>query len=197
MTPARCDAGAVPPLPIPQPSPGDGVVLLRAWSVEDVAALVEAFGDPVTRAVQADADDGFTDVDGHRFLAEQERERVEGSALNVVVADATAPARVLGGASLYDVDLEDATGALGYWTAPLARGRGVATRATRVLAGWGFARLGLARIALTCAPDNAASQRVAERAGFVREGLLRAHIPFRGGRRDSVLYGLLPTDLRG
>lgn len=186
----------MPTLPLPAPPPSDGAVLLRPWAVEDLPALVEAFSDPVTRAVSPDGDEGFTDVDARMFLHEQERERVEGTALNVVVADAAAPARVLGGASFYAVDLADASASLGYWTAPAVRGRGVATRATRLLAGWGFARLGLARIALTCGPDNVVSQRVAERAGFVREGLMRAHIPFRGGRRDSVLYGLLPADLR-
>ena len=183
-------------LGVPRPAPTDGVVLLRGWTADDLPALVDAFNDPVTRSLHPDADGGFTDADGRTFLAEQERERVEGSAVNVVVADASAPARVLGGASLYDVDLDDATASLGYWTVPLARGRGIATRATVLLAGWGFATLALARISLTCAPDNLPSRRVAERAGFAYEGLMRAHIPFRGGRRDSLLYGLLPHELR-
>ena len=43
-------------------------------------------------------------------------------------------------------------------------------------------------------PDNVASQRVAERCGFTREGLMRAHLPFKGGRRDTVLYSRLPGD---
>jgi RimJ/RimL family protein N-acetyltransferase len=49
---------------------------------------------------------------------------------------------------------------------------------------------------LTCAPDNDASQRVAERCGFTREGVLRSHTPFKGGRRDTVLFSLLPGELR-
>jgi RimJ/RimL family protein N-acetyltransferase len=48
---------------------------------------------------------------------------------------------------------------------------------------------------LTTHPGNIASQRVAEKAGFVREGVLRSHIRFREGRRDSVLVSLLPGDL--
>jgi RimJ/RimL family protein N-acetyltransferase len=55
--------------------------------------------------------------------------------------------------------------------------------------------LGVERLYLTTAPDNIASQRVAERAGFTREGLLRSHLPIPGGRRDSVMYSLLPGDL--
>jgi RimJ/RimL family protein N-acetyltransferase len=59
-----------------------------------------------------------------------------------------------------------------------------------------FVELGLARLELTCGPENVASQRVAERCGFTREGLLRSHVPFKGARRDSVIYGLLPGELR-
>ncbi|SDJ98637.1 Acetyltransferase (GNAT) domain-containing protein [Actinopolyspora mzabensis] len=75
------------------------------------------------------------------------------------------------------------------------RGRGAATRTLRLLARWVFDHLTLARLELTCAPDNTASQRVAERCGFVREGVLRSHMCFQGGRRDSVMSSLLPGEL--
>ena len=72
----------------------------------------------------------------------------------------------------------------------------MATRAVRLLARWAFADLGIARLSLTCGPGNAASQRVAERCGFVREGVLRSHMAFKGGRRDTVVFWLLPSELR-
>jgi RimJ/RimL family protein N-acetyltransferase len=103
---------------------------------------------------------------------------------------------VLGGCSLDRVDLEQGRAAVGFWLATDARGRGVATHAVWLVAGWAFAELGLARLELTCGPDNDASQRVAERCGFRREGVLRSHMPFKGGRRDTVLYSLLPGELR-
>jgi [ribosomal protein S5]-alanine N-acetyltransferase len=49
--------------------------------------------------------------------------------------------------------------------------------------------LGLARLELTCGPDNAASRAVAARAGFAQEGVLRSHAAFKGGRRDTVVHG--------
>jgi GNAT acetyltransferase-like protein len=61
-----------------------------------------------------------------------------------------------------------------------------------ILARWAFDDLGLAQLQITCGPDNLASQRVAERAGFVREGVLRSHLPFKGGRRDTVVFSRLP-----
>jgi RimJ/RimL family protein N-acetyltransferase len=72
----------------------------------------------------------------------------------------------------------------------------VATHAVRLLARWAFGEIGLARLELACSTDNEASQRVARRCGFVREGVLRSHVPGQGGRRDTVVYGLLPGELR-
>ena len=108
----------------------------------------------------------------------------------------TAPYTEAGGGSLYDVDLEQSRAAVGYWLAPAARGRGVATHAVRLLARWAFSGLGLARLELTCGPDNEASQRVAARCGFVREGVLRSHIAFKGDRRDTVVFSVLPHELK-
>lgn len=99
-----------------------------------------------------------------------------------------------GGVSLYDINLEHARAATGYWLAPQARGRGVVSTAVRLLAQWGFTKLRLARIELTCGPDNDASQRVAARCGFIRECVLRSHMAFKGARRDTVIFSLLPGE---
>ena len=103
---------------------------------------------------------------------------------------------LLGGASLNDMHQASRKAAIRYWLAPHARGRGVATHAVRVLAEWPLADLDVARFELMCGPDNAVSQHVAERCGFITESVLRSHIPFKGGRRDTVLFSLLPEELR-
>ncbi len=71
------------------------------------------------------------------------------------------------------------------------------TGTVRLLTRWGLTHLGLARLELTTDPQNAASQRVAERCGFRQEGRLRSHLLIRhsGERRDSLRYSLLPGDL--
>jgi RimJ/RimL family protein N-acetyltransferase len=86
-------------------------------------------------------------------------------------------------------------GSIGYWIAKEARGRGIATRSTKLLSRWALTEGGVQRLELTTHPENVASQRVAEKAGFMREGVLRAHTAFREGRRDSVIFSLLPADL--
>jgi RimJ/RimL family protein N-acetyltransferase len=90
---------------------------------------------------------------------------------------------------------EHGRGHFGYWVGAEARGRGVATRALRLLTRWAAAELRLARLELIVDPENVASIRVAEKAGFRREGLLRSYIELRGARRDVYMYGLLPQDL--
>jgi RimJ/RimL family protein N-acetyltransferase len=114
----------------------------------------------------------------------------------MAITGAAEPGRVWGGTSLYDADRDQGRAAIGYWLAPHARGRGVATATVRLLAGWAFAALAVERLELTCAPDNLASQRVALRCGFVREGVVRAHMRFQGGRRDTMVFSCLPGELR-
>jgi RimJ/RimL family protein N-acetyltransferase len=179
----------------PVPPLADDVVLLRPWRQADVPGMVQAFSDPVMQRFSWRSAP-YTETDAREFLADQEEARLHGHELNFALAGPRDQDVLLGALSLYEVRLDQGCAAVGYWLAPGARGRGAATHAVRLLARWAFAGLGLARLELTCGPDNDASQRVAGRCGFSREGLLRSHVPFQGGRRDSVIYSLLPGELR-
>src|SRR5437763_1616923 len=77
---------------------------------------------------------------------------------------------------------------------PEARGRGIASRALRLGALWGLRDLGLARVAAEAAVDNHASIRAIEKAGFQREGTLRAHCKTHGVRHDCVMFSLVAGD---
>ena len=90
-----------------------------------------------------------------------------------------------GFAAFVRLDLDAAQGEIGYVLAANGRGRGLATRAVSLLTAWGFEELGLERVELRIDPRNAASERVAERAGFTKEGVLR-NIAFKEGRRTDV-----------
>jgi RimJ/RimL family protein N-acetyltransferase len=83
---------------------------------------------------------------------------------------------------------------IGYVVGPAARGRGVATRALRLLTEWGFADLGLERIELWIDTANLASERVAEHAGYVREGVMRSYWFKEDIRRDFGIWSRLRTD---
>ena len=92
-----------------------------------------------------------------------------------------------GGISLHSVDVVQNDASIGYWTAPAARGRGVAAAAVDAACRWAFGALPIDRIELCHAVENVASGRVAEKAGFTYEGHLR-----RSFRRCSATPPLLP-----
>ena len=81
-------------------------------------------------------------------------------------------------------------GETGYWTAPWARGRGVATEALSLLSVWALENLGLRRLDLYAEPENEASHGVALRAGFERGELVRSGIALRGRRYDVIRFTL-------
>lgn len=91
-------------------------------------------------------------------------------------------------------DWDSGVAEVGYWIGPADRRRGYVAEALRAVAGHAFG-LGLCRLELLAAVGNVASQRVAERAGFTREGVLRQARPVPGGRADMVLFGLLEGEL--
>ena len=79
----------------------------------------------------------------------------------------------------------------GYWLAPWARGCGIATAALQVLVEWTFATSPVIRCDLYTIVGNDRSAAVALRAGFTREGVLRAWEVDRGMPVDCVFYSRL------
>ncbi|MFF5177598.1 GNAT family N-acetyltransferase [Micromonospora sp. NPDC000316] len=94
-------------------------------------------------------------------------------------------------------DVRSGEGSIGYALLPEWRGRGYATRAVRLLAGWAFGPVGMARLTAGTVPENTASHRVLERVGFEREALQRGRLPgLAGTRLDDLTFALLPDGLR-
>lgn len=88
------------------------------------------------------------------------------------------------------------SGEIFYWLSPPARGFGYATPGVGLVAEWAFDENELERLTLLIHPENVASERVAMRSGFTREGLLRSYKPFKNGRTDMWSWSLLPSDKR-
>ncbi len=103
--------------------------------------------------------------------------------------------RLVGAIDLKHVNWAYKVAEVGYWVAPRARGRGVASRTTRALAEWAMGDHGFERVELYAATGNTASQRAAEKAGFIREGVARNAGYVHDGRVDLVLFSLVPGDL--
>ena len=86
-------------------------------------------------------------------------------------------------------------GQIGYWMDPAARGSGVATAAARALCRWAFGTLGLGLVEWRAEVGNVASRRVAEKAGFTVEAVLRQRLVHRGVRVDAWVGSMLPSEL--
>jgi RimJ/RimL family protein N-acetyltransferase len=84
---------------------------------------------------------------------------------------------------------------LGYWVRTSAAGRGVASAATVLIAHYGLQVVGLKRIEILADVENLASQRVAEKAGAMREGRLRNRLFHHHEVHDGVLFSLIADDL--
>ena len=143
----------------------DGNLILRPRRLEDVDALVAACQDPeIPRWTMVPSP--YTREHAVDFLARAGEEAASGESVGLFAVDAEGT--LLGSFSLMDLLSEPGYGEIGYWLAAAARGRGLATRAVRLLTRWGHNVLGLERIEIHVDVDNAPSHGVAQRAGYER-----------------------------
>jgi len=156
----------VPALALPDPPLSDGVVALRAWAPADVPALVAACQDrEIPRWTLVPSP--YAEADAHGYLRHMAAGWRDGARATFAVVDAAGGDAPLGSVALQAIDWDQRAADIGYWVAAPARGRGVATRAVELVAGWAFETLRLERLELRAHGDNAASHAVARRAGFV------------------------------
>ncbi len=126
-----------------------------------------------------------------RWLDRYEAGRLDGSReAFAIVEDGT----FLGLALAPEIEAEAREVELGYVVAPSARGRGVASTGLRLLTDWAFEELGALRIELLIDVDNEPSKHVAERCGYVREGVLRSTYLKQDLRSDTEIWSRLATD---
>jgi RimJ/RimL family protein N-acetyltransferase len=77
---------------------------------------------------------------------------------------------------------------LTYGVAPAFRNRGIATAAAVLVSGWCLEELAAARVELRISQGNLASQRVAAKAGFAPEGIVRSHLAATGMDYEDLLF---------
>jgi RimJ/RimL family protein N-acetyltransferase len=171
----------------------DEATSLRPWRDSDTRAITAACQDPeIARWTRVPSP--YTDADARAFLLHRYDAMHAGTLAPFAIVSATDDTQLLGSISLMRPDWEHRRAEVGYWLAREARGQGHATRAVTLICSWGLSSLGLERIDLLAAPANRASQRVAQRAGFTREALLRSYMDSSEGRRDMLAFGLLAGD---
>jgi RimJ/RimL family protein N-acetyltransferase len=154
-----------------------------------VPGLVEACQDrEIVRWTRVPA--SYGEADARFYLRQRYDATFAGVTAPFAIVHATTE-DLLGSISLMRFAWRHARAEVGYWLSRPARGQGHATRAVRLICEWGFDVLRLERIDLLAATENPASQRVAERAGFTREAVLRSYMEGTFERQDMVAFGLL------
>jgi len=172
-----------------QPEINDQGLILRPWRADDAGAVLRACQDPaVQRWTRVPSP--YLPEHATQFVAQQSAAAWrEGIGAPFAVVDPQT-GELLASCGLVTIDRVLASAEVGYWTAPWARGRGVATRATRAISRWAFESLSLRRVLWQAAIGNHASRLVALRAGFRLEGYLR----LADEGLDAWVGSLLPGD---
>ena len=165
----------------------DDEVKLRRPRADDAAWIRDACRDPLNQRWLPLLPNPYELDDARWWLRRADDGWRDGTAAPFVIEDArtTEPLGVI------EVRPGSEPPDIGYWLAPGARGRGAMTRALQLIVGYAFDELGVDRLELYTLLENAASQRVAERAGFVRSGIVAERVESRDGRRyDAYVYRL-------
>lgn len=97
----------------------------------------------------------------------------------------------VGGCGINQINKANRFANLGYWVRASAMGRGVAPAAVQLVAEHAFRETDLVRLEIVCAVGNLRSQRVAQKSGAVREGILRNRLVLPSGPSDAVMFSLV------
>jgi ribosomal-protein-serine acetyltransferase len=176
----------------------DGTISLRPYRLEDAEELYLAVRESLNELQQwmPWCHPDYSIEESREWLASHEGVSNGGTEYGFRIADARTD-QYLGGVGLNQIRSLHRSANLGYWVRTSATKRGVATRATRLVARFGFEELNLVRIEIVAAVGNLASQRVAEKVGAVREGVMRKGLLIHGTPHDAVLTALVAEDIKG
>ena len=176
-----------------------GAVTLRPWLSTDADAIVARIGDPAIVEFLDRIPQPYERRDALDYIRGSREGWQAWTHTNFAILVEGLESAV-GSVGIQWTEIAEGVGEIGYWVAAEARGRGVGTTATRLVAEWAFdVEQRLERLQLRADARNAASNRVAEKAGFTREGVLRSsRRNVRLGRRvDFVMWSLLRAELDG
>lgn len=145
----------------------DGLIHLRPPTEADIDAITEACQDPEIQRWTG-VPSPYLREHAVEYLRKCDDERAAGRTENFLAVDDAG--RVVGSFGVMELDKAPRYGEIGYWVHRDARGQGVASRGVTLLRDWAAQERGLELVELLIHEDNALSQRVAERTGFLDTG---------------------------
>jgi RimJ/RimL family protein N-acetyltransferase len=170
----------------------DGAELrpLTPWHADEFLAHVDRGREYVGRFVSLP--DAVTDLGSSRAYLRSyaEKAAADTGRIDGIWVDGG----LVGGVLFRTMDLALGVAEVGCWLEPAAAGRGLVTRAARVIIDWAVHERGVHRVEWLAAVENTASTAVARRLGFTKEGVLRESYPHRGRRLDVEVWSVLAPE---
>ncbi len=169
---------------------------IRFWEVADAPGLFEAAWqsrEQLMRWMQW-CHPNYRVEESREWIERQVEARADGSGYEFAIIDGRG--RIAGGCGLNTIETAHRRANLGYWVRTSNTGQGIASCAVRLLANWAFETTDLIRLEIVVATENHASQRVAEKAGADREGLLADRLMLREKAHDAVMYAFVRSRWR-
>lgn len=160
--------------------------LLRRWQDADAGFVLSVADDPLIPLISRVP--SRPDPAGARAFVEAQNARIDQGRGWAWAVARPETGEAIGYVGALWVAEPAARASIGYWIGAAARRGGTAADAVSAAAAWLLGEAGVARLEAYVEPWNAGSIRVAERAGFEREGLMRSFAPIGGVRRDAYLY---------
>ncbi|MEV6421441.1 GNAT family protein [Streptomyces sp. NPDC051662] len=179
---------------------GDGAELrpLEPWRAEEFLAHMDRARDLVDEHIKLAA--AVTDPVSARALLTSyaEKQAADSGRIYGIWLDSTLVGdfTLVGGVLFRLFDTATGTCEVGCWLEPAATGRGLVTRAARMLIDWAVEERGMHRVEWRVSSANTASVNVARRLGMTRDGVLRENYPHRGVRQHTEIWSVLASEWR-
>jgi RimJ/RimL family protein N-acetyltransferase len=171
---------------------GDGAELrtLEPWQAEEFFAHMERGRDFIGRHIAfADA---AKDLEGARNLLQRYADNTANDTARIY--GIWLDDKLVGGVMLREMDVPQGRAEVGCWLEPAATGKGLITRAARLLIDWAIRERGIHRVEWLVSTENTASIAVARRLGMTKDGVLRSYYLHRGVRQDLEVWSVLAPD---
>ena len=171
--------------------PEDPRVRIRPYRVDDAPALLEAAHEsvPEVQPWMPWCHSALSLEDTRAWLELQVPAFRNGETYEFAIV--SGEGGYLGGCGVNQIDKDNRRANLGYWVRSAATRRGAATAAVGLIREWAFRHTDLVRLEIVIACGNAASHRVAEKAGAFREGTLRRRLLLHGVHHDATIFSLV------
>ncbi|OEV29794.1 GCN5 family acetyltransferase [Streptomyces nanshensis] len=172
---------------------GSGLHPLEPWQAEEFLAHMDRGREFIGQHIGLA--DAVTDLESSRSFLQSYADKAAadtGRIYGIRTADGT----LVGGVLFRTMDVPNGTAEAGCWLEPAAAGRGLVTRASRVIIDWAVEERGIHRVEWLVSSENTPSIAVARRLGMTKDGVLRESFPHRGKRLDREVWSVLAPEWR-